>query len=368
MAKREFLMLAHDYIASKHGVAGWMLSEKIDGYRCFWDGGITRGLPKNDVPWANTAKDERYVNPQVCTGLWSRYGNVYHAPDWWLDALPKMPLDGELKDPFKTRQATGSVIKSLVPTNEWANVDLLCFGLVPLASVFMPGQIRNPNFEKLITKKTLDFALDLAATHPWDYQPATDLRFETAYHVLQRIVGESRPYVKTLHQELLPFGTHRANVLIDMRLNEISEAGGEGLVVRNPSSFWMPKRSHQLLKIKKLSDDEATVVGYTTGRETDKGSKLLGLMGALIVEWKGITFELSGFTDAERQWRDTTYPALALCGKSIAWAEKHPGQNAPQWMEAGHFPRGSRVTFKYRGLTDDGVPQEARYWRPECVY
>jgi ATP-dependent DNA ligase len=41
MAKREFLMLAHKH--EGQNILGWLYSEKLDGMRCFWDGGITRG-------------------------------------------------------------------------------------------------------------------------------------------------------------------------------------------------------------------------------------------------------------------------------------------------------------------------------------
>ena len=53
MARREFLQLADHYDPHKHDVAGWFVSEKLDGTRCFWDGGITRGLPTEQVPWAS---------------------------------------------------------------------------------------------------------------------------------------------------------------------------------------------------------------------------------------------------------------------------------------------------------------------------
>ena len=42
---REFVQLAQVYDPKKHGIAGWFVSEKLDGMRCLWDGGITRGLP-----------------------------------------------------------------------------------------------------------------------------------------------------------------------------------------------------------------------------------------------------------------------------------------------------------------------------------
>jgi ATP-dependent DNA ligase len=32
------LMLAHKFEPEKHNVIGWMMSEKMDGVRCFWNG------------------------------------------------------------------------------------------------------------------------------------------------------------------------------------------------------------------------------------------------------------------------------------------------------------------------------------------
>ena len=128
MAKREFLMLAHTYKPKKYGVGGWFLSEKLDGMRAYWDGGISRGILKSDVPWANTAKDERYIEPPIATGLWSRYGNVIHAPDWWLDKLPAIPLDGELYIP-EARQRLMSIVKDTTPGTGWQDVKYYVFDM-----------------------------------------------------------------------------------------------------------------------------------------------------------------------------------------------------------------------------------------------
>ncbi len=49
-------------------LTGWWLSEKLDGVRAYWDG----------------------------KSLISRLGNRFHAPDWFLEGLPDIPLDGEL--------------------------------------------------------------------------------------------------------------------------------------------------------------------------------------------------------------------------------------------------------------------------------
>src|SRR5437879_3286425 len=48
--------------------AGWWMSEKLDGVRAYWDG-------------------KQFL---------SRLGNRYHAPDWFVEGLPDVPLDGEL--------------------------------------------------------------------------------------------------------------------------------------------------------------------------------------------------------------------------------------------------------------------------------
>jgi DNA ligase-1 len=75
-------------------------------------------------------------------------------------------------------------------------------------------------------------------------------------------------------------------------ISGIVSRGGEGVVLRDPWSVWTPERSHQLLKIKGIEDDEAIVTGYTEGK-----GKLEGMMGALVTNYKGNRLELSGFTE-----------------------------------------------------------------------
>ena len=96
------------------------------------------------------------------------------------------------------------------------------------------------------------------------------------------------------------------------------------------------------------------MVGFTSGRETAKGSRLLGKIGALIVDYQGKRLELSGLTDAEREFLN---PDMART------ATEKPGQDMPAFFQGKSFKKGQTVTFKYRELTDDGIPKEARYWR-----
>lgn len=302
---REFLMLAKLFNPKKHRVAGMYVSEKYDGQRCLWDGGVSRGLPKNEIPWANTDKDERYREEQICTGLWSRYGNVIHAPDWWLDRLPEgIFLDGELyldRGRFQDlRRITGSL------SGDWAKVRFLTFDMPAPQIVFMDGRINNPNFKKEIRWSECSKLI----------QPSKSHFFREIAHKL------------SIKQTRLPSDEEQARAIMYDMLEIVTREGGEGLMLRDPESFWYPKRIPQLLKVKKMLESEAIVVGYVAGK-----GRLSDTIGAITVQWNSKTFNISGFTDDERHLAERIWPI------------------------------GSTIRFRYAGLTDLGIPREARYAR-----
>lgn len=345
MAKREFLMLAHTLNTEKHSVAGCYMSEKLDGCRAFWDGGISRGLPSKEVPFANTEKDYRLKDEVIATGLWSRYGKVIHAPDHWLDELPPVPLDGELFMGHGTFQRLMSCVKRFTPGDEWDEVSYMCFDMPPFEAVFADGKINNTNMKKELV------GVDRWAQKRLAIMPVSP--FRSVVHRLQKILLKN-PVAFAHEQTILPYNQEQAFKMIGERCDDVVSRGGEGVMIRRPESFWVPSRSWDLLKHKPFMDAEGVVTGYQFGRETDKGSKLLGLMGSLQVEFNGHKFLLSGFTDEER---------ILTSKEAVIYAESNPGEMAPDWIEAKHFPRGSSVTFRYRDLTVDGIPKEARYWR-----
>ena len=371
MAKREFVMLAHklDYTNPtkvKQHIGGWWFSEKLDGERCFWDGGVSRGILKSEVPWANCAKDFRYQAQPYATGLWSRYGNVIHAPNWFLDALPTVPLDGEL---FalnqQKRQFTHSTIKKIVPINEeWRDITYMVFDSPPPVTIFADGIIDSPNFKKVL-KDCEKWFMARVASCDIKWFAKSDTPYQTTYTMLKAHLMQS-PNISRLHNQfVLPYPQSLCFEVLENRLSTILEWGGEGLIVRDPNARYSCSRVHHLLKVKPFDDMEGTVTGYITGRETDKGSKLLGMMGALVLRLDdGTRLELSGFTEAERKLGATEFIDFGHVSP-FQWAQQHAETECPEWVEAIDFPRGSRVTFKYRGKSDAGVPQEARYWRKD---
>ncbi len=326
--KQVYLMLGHTYKPGKVSPAGWFVSEKLDGVRAFWDGGISRGMAASQVPYANTVKD---VNPQIATGLWSRTGKVIHAPDWWLDKLPNFPLDGELFLGRGKFQSTYSTIAKYTPTKDWDLIDYKIFDSPPYSVFTKPRIIKVRDYEFKVTGG-LDGNIRSAKTN-WT--------FEMVWGWLQRQQIENE-VVQLTEQIRLPFSHFDAIKEIDKLLLIIIIRDGEGVILRKPVSFWVSERSHCLLKHKPYLDAEGTVIGYKFGE-----GKYEGMMGSLILKSEnGKTFKISGFTDAER----------------VIPGALGPGQEV---YEGNHplFPIGSRVTYKYRELSDDLVPKEPRYFR-----
>ncbi|MEO7160433.1 MAG: DNA ligase [Polaromonas sp.] len=108
--------------------------------------------------------------------------------------------------------------------------------------------------------------------------------------------------------------------------------GGEGLMLHRGASLYKGQRSDDLLKLKTHEDSEARVMAHIPGQ-----GKYAGQLGALLVETPAtdgkppLRFKLgTGFSDAQRQ----NPPAL-----------------------------GSRVTYRFRGLNDSGIPRFASFLR-----
>ena len=378
---REFLQLAEPYVAAKHGVAGYFISEKLDGTRCFWDGGLTRGVPTEQVPWASiidpkTGKKKAKIKP-VATGLWSRYGNPIIAPDAFLNQLPCCPLDGELFAGRGNFQLCRSICGGDTPDPRFSKIVYAVYSVPPLASVFATGEIKNSNFvsnfdyisiEHWIRRRLIPWSEPVCEGVPipkrcladdYKYLPpgvpfADELRFLDEN--LDNIDPDSRCY---LHRQTklsdVPEEAARAGGGL---LQKVLDLGGEGVVVRNPQATWIPKRHRGLLKYKPFHDAEARITGFTSGRKTDKGSKHLGRIGALITDYDGKRLELAGLTDIEREFSS---------GEMGVFASANPGVDMPSSFQGRHFKQGQMVTFKYRELSDDGIPKDARYWRRRDV-
>ena len=360
--RREFLQLAHKYVPDKQDVTGWFVSEKLDGTRCFWDGGLSRGLQTLTVPWASitdpkTGKQKGKIKP-VASGLWSRYGNPIMAPDEFLNQLPCCPLDGELWAGRGNFQLCRSICAGDAPDPRFIEqIVFAVYSSPPLDSVFQTGEIKNSNMHRAMDFPTLEEWVSARLDRfdgDFRYLPG-DSRFQDELDFLAKMLQTSPVSVCYLHQQVkLIDMPDDAKAQLEEFLRKVLDKGGEGVVVRAPFASWIPKRHRGILKYKPFYDAEGIITGFTSGRLTDKGSKHLGRIGALILDFDGKRLELSGLTDEERCFATTDMRDVA---------SRHPGEDMGATFQGRHFRIGQKVTFKYRELSDGGIPKDARYWR-----
>jgi DNA ligase-1 len=147
--RRELLQLADTYDPTKHNIAGFYVSEKLDGTRCFWDGGLSRGNANRRRSLRQHHRPEdRQTQSQdqtFATGLWSRYGNPIIAPDWFLNCLPACPLDGELWAGRGKFQLCRSICGGDDPDPRFDQIQYAVYSSPALPYVFAEGEIKNAN-------------------------------------------------------------------------------------------------------------------------------------------------------------------------------------------------------------------------------
>ena len=233
---------------------GWWMSEKYDGLRGYWDG----------------------------RKLWSRNGNLIHAPDYFLAELPRnIALDGELWIGYGKFEETVSIVRSEKPDDRWKRVHFMVFDA-----------------------------------------PQAKGTFEQRMQFLRATLPEGNQFVRVVAQE-------RCNGVTQLlaERDRVVRLGGEGLMLRQPESIYEAARSATLLKVKPYDDAEATVIAHEPGQ-----GKYRGKLGALRVRTdEGKEFSVgSGFTDAQRE----SPPAV-----------------------------GTVITYRFRGLTAEGVPRFPSFLR-----
>lgn len=216
------------------------------------------------------------------THFLSRQGNRYFAPSWFTEGLPLEPLDGELWIGRKQFQRTVSIVRRHDGTDLWNEVRFVVFDA-----------------------------------------PAHAGPFESRLQVVQSVIEICRPPFALAHPQRICPGIHQMRE----ELKRIESLGGEGLMLREPRSIYVPGRSATLLKVKSFKEVDARVIGHLPGAGRHRGR-----LGALMLELaNGIRFAVgTGFSDDERA--------------------KPP-------------PSGSIVTVRYQELSDAGVPRFGSFVR-----
>ena len=241
------IMLADQYECCPDVTQFW-ISEKLDGVRARWNG----------------------------THLVSRGGNIFAAPEWFIQDFPSTPLDGELWTGRGRYAEVSSIVRKQNPHDGWRSVRFMVFDL-----------------------------------------PHHEGNFNERVQAMKQI-GEQTPslYLAIIEQTLV------ANKeALTQHMQSVIDHGGEGLMLHRSTAHYVNGRSPDVLKLKRSSEAEATVVGYRPGT-----GKYIGQVGSLQVRMDdGRQFFIgTGLSDQERR-------------------------NPP--------PLNSRITFHYQGLTKNGLPR-----------
>lgn len=75
-------------------ISGWVMSEKLDGIRAYWNG----------------------------KQLLSRRGNIIEAPEWFLRSYPPFAVDGELWSKRGEFEKISSIVRDKTPGDEWREI------------------------------------------------------------------------------------------------------------------------------------------------------------------------------------------------------------------------------------------------------
>lgn len=247
-ASKPELLLLKTY--KDQNTTNWVMSEKLDGIRAYWDG----------------------------NKLLTRSGKVIHAPKWFTKEYPPFEIDGELWSKREDFENISSIVRDKTPSKEWNQIKHYIFEV--------------PNAKGGLLER-------LSAVKPYENK-----------------------YIKILPQVKIKDKAHQKAFLRD-----IEDKGGEGIVVRDPNTLYINKRTSKALKVKSFKDTECKITGYTNGT-----GKFTGKIGAIICQLPNkIEFKIgSGMDDKFR--------------------------NNPAKV-------GTTITFKYQNITKYGKPRFPIYLR-----
>jgi DNA ligase-1 len=141
--------------------------------------------------------------------------------------------------------------------------------------------------------------------------------FEQRVRAMTRLAAQAHsPYLAVIEQY-----TIISEEALKQRLQAMVDQGGEGLMLHRKTARYVSGRSRNLLKLKPFTDAEATVIGYRPGK-----GQFAGQIGSLKVR--------------------TDQGVVLYIGSGLSHEQR---RNPP--------PLQSRITFRYQGLTKNGIPR-----------
>ena len=226
----------------------------------------------------------------------SRNQKEFIAPEWFKDEMPNVDLDGELFAGRENFQVMGTVRKKVPVDEEWRKIKYVVYDL-----------------------------------------PEEDDTFENRIIKLEQIVKDNKSITVIYTKQIKVTSLEQMEKIY----KKVLENGGEGIMIKDPSSEYEDKRSNYMLKYKPSFDCEGVIVDYHTGK-----GKYTGMLGGFIckplINYDSYSvidpsetheFRISGMDDSIRDTYKLTHPV------------------------------GTIITYQHSGKTDSGKPRFPRYLR-----
>jgi len=224
---------SHDYLTvpskwENEDVTGWYISEKLGGIRCLWNG----------------------------LEMWPKSGPQYNLPEFFIERLPKSPLDGELCMKGGSLSRCMMVVKKK-PT--------------------------DPDFEK--EWNNMSFVVYDAPEAPGTFQQ----RLQALKEYFEKSDG--------LYVNLHEYKKCEGNSDAEKELKQEERKGGEGILLTNPNGEYVKGKSKNVLERKSKFEGRAIVKEVIRDKEKPQ------IITSLRVEnVKGIEFMINrGITDDLRK-------------------------------------------------------------------
>ncbi|RDU65958.1 DNA ligase [Helicobacter didelphidarum] len=286
----------HDSLLVDEHIEEYVISEKLDGVRAIWDG-------KN---------------------LQTRSGKIIHAPSCFLESFPSFKLDGELWSKYNDFENISSITRTQKSTCElWDSIRYYIFDVPPINfnSKLCIHEDSQKNMKEVILPKECTILG----------------RLEKLQEYLDKKVSSR---IVIINQETL-----KSKKVLFEKLDSVVESGGEGLIIRKNKSMYQNGRNNDNLKLKKMQDSECKIIDYTQGK-----GKLNGKVGAFVCEQTKASLQQENIQSLVMQNLDTKSQTMETITFKIGSGLKNAIRENPPKI-------GSIITYKYQGLTKNGIPR-----------
>jgi len=226
----------------------------------------------------------------------SRNQKEFIAPEWFKNAMPNIDLDGELFAGREYFQYMGTVRKKIPVDEEWKNIKYVVYDL-----------------------------------------PEEDDIFENRIDKLIKIVKENNSNIVIYAKQI----KIKSLIHMEKTYQDILKKGGEGIMIKDPTSLYEDKRSNYMLKYKPSYDAESIIVDYHMGN-----GKYDGILGGFICK-PLINYDTYSVID-----KDDNHE-FSISGMDDSIRESY---------KISH-PIGTIITYQHSGKTEAGKPRFPRYLR-----